>query len=654
MHTCLPSFRWHGGRASWGVRRTVGLGLSLLLALFLILGRIAPVFALGSSRLTLSGLIPNAFPAILFSLELVDSQGVFVSDLKPDELSLREDGLAVQPVELKIQPRSLQFSLALNAAPELAASPANPRPDSPVSQMEGIRQALLNWASQQSGEGGDFSLATATGMQVIRSREPAQWAQGLKDYQPDLAKAQSSLFSLSTALDLAAERAADEATKPVVLFVTPPLAEKEAGELALQADRAQKSGVRVFVWLVAPDAKSPPPNQEALLALADVSGGKLEVVSAGSAFPDLENWLSPLRQIYQVTYPSIIQKSGRHTLSAQVSRPGLQLSAERDLSFQLEVSPPNPMFVQPPVRVERTWSEETNQQQAQLMPQVIPLEVVVEFPDGYPRPLKTTRLYQDERMVADNKAEPFNQFSWNLDGLTQNTALKLRVEAVDSQGLSGSSVEVPVEVSVAPKPAASLLPHVSPQGLIAVGAVLLAGLVLGLVILGENRLRRRQSRGALRRMKDPVTQPVVIPQVAPRARKAPAMPSWPKIERGASTPARLVRLNEHNLPISGGPVSINRPELTFGSDAHLAIVALDDPSVQALHARLTHPRDDSFFLQDEKSVAGTWVNYSPLNGKARKLEHGDLIHMGRVLFRFELTNPPPAREPVVSLVDEAL
>jgi hypothetical protein len=35
-----------------------------------------------------------------------------------------------------------------------------------------------------------------------------------------------------------------------------------------------------------------------------------------------------------------------------------------------------------------------------------------------------------------------------------------------------------------------------------------------------------------------------------------------------------------------------------------------------------------------------------------RLEHGDLIHLGRVSFRFELTNPRRIRQPVVTPIDE--
>ena len=114
----------------------------------------------------------------------------------------------------------------------------------------------------------------------------------------------------------------------------------------------------------------------------------------------------------------------------------------------------------------------------------------------------------------------------------------------------------------------------------------------------------------------------------------------------------MVRLSEAETPASDRPVPINRAEITFGSDAHLVVVTVDDSSVHPLHARLTRTREGDFVLSDEGSVAGTWVNYVQINGKGVRLRHGDLIHLGRAMFRFELTAPQPQRELVVSLVEE--
>jgi hypothetical protein len=47
------------------------------------------------------------------------------------------------------------------------------------------------------------------------------------------------------------------------------------------------------------------------------------------------------------------------------------------------------------------------------------------------------------------------------------------------------------------------------------------------------------------------------------------------------------------------------------------------------------------------SSAGTWINYTPVSGEGACLEHGDLIHIGRVGFRFSLQKSGRSRKTVI-------
>ena len=118
---------------------------------------------------------------------------------------------------------------------------------------------------------------------------------------------------------------------------------------------------------------------------------------------------------------------------------------------------------------------------------------------------------------------------------------------------------------------------------------------------------------------------------------------------GLSAPARLIRLSESGHPIPTSAILLNRREITLGSDTGEVNTFLDDTSVSPLHARLIYT-DGAFILSDAQSVAGTWVNYTPVSTLGVQLEHGDMIHIGRVAFRFELSVPPEQKKPrVISL-----
>ncbi len=86
--------------------------------------------------------------------------------------------------------------------------------------------------------------------------------------------------------------------------------------------------------------------------------------------------------------------------------------------------------------------------------------------------------------------------------------------------------------------------------------------------------------------------------------------------------------------------------MTFGSDPLKVTRILDDPSVSPLHARLRE-QNGEYILSDEKSVSGTWVNYEMLEAP-RRLQHGDILQIGRLSYRFMLRKPPDLAAPTVT------
>jgi pSer/pThr/pTyr-binding forkhead associated (FHA) protein len=73
---------------------------------------------------------------------------------------------------------------------------------------------------------------------------------------------------------------------------------------------------------------------------------------------------------------------------------------------------------------------------------------------------------------------------------------------------------------------------------------------------------------------------------------------------------------------------------------------LDDPSIASLHARIKQTGED-FVIIDNGSVAGTWVNFEPVTKEGVRLAHGDRIHFGQMVYRFDLSQPPAESEPMV-------
>lgn len=630
-------------------RRALRFGeVALVLCLALGLAQPASSQAGDAGRLRVSNLKTEDFPTIQFALDVYDREGNFLADLTPGDLTLEEDGRPVQEVGLQVFQPGLQFSLAITPA-----AAWNTR-FGEKTQLEWLKASLQAWGNRLPTDGkDDFSFSTPTGLQLIRSRDPRKLVDALDDYQPDLSRSEANLFSLMTALDLAADQKIDPQMKRVILWVTPPLGSSLTAGLAEALSRAQQSGVHVFIWMPVNSLDAPVPDTGAFQNLTDATGGRFTLVAAPDTMPDVESWLTPLRRAITVRFVSTARQSGEHRLTVGLNRAGWS-GITQSLDYTLEIKPPNPIFFAPPSRLERTWSRPEGSEEFLLQPVAVPVQILIEFPDSHPRDLKNTRLFLDDTLLVENSAPPFDRFVWDISTLTESGVHTLRVEAVDVLGLTGSSIAVPVEVAVAPRPATNLLERISGRGLVAVGAVLVAGMVLGLVLLGENRLRSRRRQAERRRQADPLTQPVPIVQEKSRTRRvAVESASWPKASAAPGTMARLIRVTEEEQPIPGSLIPLNRSEITFGSDARQSVVLLADASVSKRHARLV--RDgDTFTIFDEGSVAGTWVNYSPVGASGRRLEHEDLIHIGRVAFRFELTKAPSLRLPVVEKVDESL
>jgi protein phosphatase len=51
-------------------------------------------------------------------------------------------------------------------------------------------------------------------------------------------------------------------------------------------------------------------------------------------------------------------------------------------------------------------------------------------------------------VVAENLTPPFDQFTWNLEGLKTDGTVQLQVQSTDMLGLTGTSIEMPVQISV--------------------------------------------------------------------------------------------------------------------------------------------------------------------------------------------------------------
>jgi len=598
---------------------------------------------------------PQSFPQISALVDVYDANGDFISGLQPADFTVYEDGQAHEAGSINESPSPAQIVIAINPGPALAVRDQKGTPRS-----EGVISALDAWANSLPAQSSDdLSLVSLSGS-LINHASAKDWQVSLNSFKPDFRNTTPNLQTLSIALDTVNMPTAQPGMKRAVLFITPHMDDPNIdNSIAPLIKKAIDSKIRVFVWFVDAADYGFTASANAFKLLAQQTNGSFFVFSGKETFPDPNLYFAPLHHIYSITYTSILTTAGDHTLGLYINAPQGTIPA-LDKPFNVDVQPPNPFFVSPPLQITRQPPVDDPYNPDVLNPSQQELDIIVEFPDGHKRQLKRTTLYVDGQLVAENTSAPFDKFVWDLSAYDKSSQHEIMVEAEDVLGLKKTSMGIPVTLTVmqVPKGVQAILARY--RSYVILGAIALAGIAL-LAIL----LRSRSSRGSStidrietrKRLDDPLTQPVAAltnssVSATKKAKTQPRKvltPGWlpSKITRVDNASAYLIRLTNGGEPASVAPIAVLERDMTFGTDPVQSVRVLDDPSISPLHARIKQTAEGVYMLYDHGSVAGTWVNFEPVTREGRRLAHGDRIHFGQMVYRFDLSQPPAESEPQV-------
>ena len=609
-----------------------------------------PVSAQSTGWATLSLANIESFPQITAYLDVYDGEGNFVHDLTTEDVRAVENGREIPPTQLTESNNGAQFVVAINMGPVYAI-----KNEEGLSRYELIDQRLRRWIDEYPAQtNDDLSLLTNDGTSDLHLNQPVAWLSSFQDYQPDFEASLPSLNVLADAIVVASDSSPRKGMGRGVLLITPLPGEDSLGILPSLLEMANQGNVRVYLWVVSSKAYFDSERAARLDQFAAETGGRTFYFSGDETLPDVEAYIDPLRYTYTLTYQSQISSGDKHQLAAHINVPGLDVTTD-PVEFGLSVQPPNPIFVTPPLEIQRSPAsmEVATDEGINYEPDQQTLEIVVEFPDGQPRPLERTVLYVDGEIAEENLAPPFDRFSWDLSPYQTTGSHLLQVEAIDTLGLSGTSIEHEVDVRVSqPRQNFFAAFQQYPLILIGIALVLTAGIVV-LVFLQRGKIQPRitgrlsKEENGKRQQQSDREAPVADPKPAPAEAKVSKNRfsqwidrfSWPRREGEES------RREAHLIVVNGGGeqerIPLNQSELTFGSDKTLSTITLEDSSVAPLHARIRKQGDERYQLSDEGSPAGTWVNYEPLGVDSYTLSHGDIIHIGRVRFGFRQSESIP-------------
>lgn len=596
---------------------------------------------------------PNlqAFPQVELFLDVHTAQGQFVPNLQAAQVQIIENDVAIPAGSLEEIRPGVQVVVAVNPGPAFGI-----RNSKGFSRYDYLKTALTNWAKSRQGSTlDDWSLIIANGPQVSHVQDPSRWLEFLERDQTDARASAPNLDMLFQAVSLAADQPPRPGMRRAILFITPALEGDFNQPLENLVSQAQQQDIAIFVWIVTSANAPSNPGIQSLENLAAQTGGQSLFFTGEEALPDPEKFLAPLRNIYRLTYLSAVRQGGSQQIIARIQTEGLEIETPA-VVFEIDLKPPVPAFISPPIEIERQpipIPEETDDSQAnseQLIPGQQILEVVLDFPDGRQRPLTQSALYVDGVMVDENLSPPFDQFVWNLETYSNNGTHILQVRVVDNLGLTGASIELPVFVSIESSFNNPWMTMQRNLPALTVMLVIVAGAILLLALLLSGQLRPVTQRAARKKgpRSDPVTQPVAINDSDLNKSSQTWMNrlQWPQRHITPKARAFFSRIAEDETLDASPPIAITTSEVTLGSNPNLASLVIEDASVEGLHARLRILEDGAFRISDEGSMAGTWLNFSPVSKAGARLVHGDLVHIGRVGFRFTLRQPTHIRRPV--------
>ena len=632
--------------------------LSLVWVLILLLGiRSGPAGAQEidqeSAQVRLAPIESEEFPHFTSYLDVRTPEGDFVFDLESSAVRIIEDGTRLPVSDLTLLHSGAQFVVAISPGPAFDI-----RDSQGLTRYDYLSQSLVDWAGSRSGSTvDDLSIVVAGGPETTHLSEIDRWVAVLRSYTSTGEEADPNFDVLTRAIDIASDPTRNPGMGRAILFITTLPEQDVSVGLQSLAARASQQGVRIIVWMVASSELFASPGAEQLLSLSELTGGTLFAYSGQEPIPSPEEYLESLRSTYSIAYESRITTSGPHQVYAEVNLNGGAASSTTQ-DFEIEVLPPNIAFITPPKEIVRSSPDEDENDPQALQPDSQSLELLIEFPDGYPRSIKETRFLVDGVVEQVLTVEPFDRFTWDLSEHTSDGEHILQAEIEDIIGLSDKTLETPVMVLIE-NTSPSVLRIISEnKTILAIILVAISGAILVLVLVVGGRLRPGVFRDLRRQNKktDPVTQPVQLAQEPPPQPQPSWIKriQWPRRRVSTKAYAHLISLTESDQEASSPPISITSSRVTFGKDSDQVTQVLDDASVEALHASLTREKEGTFRLTDEGSTAGTWVNYTQVPEGGAYLEQGDLIHFGRVGFRFMLRDPKRVRKPVQKPEEPAL
>ncbi|MCD6476174.1 MAG: FHA domain-containing protein [Anaerolineaceae bacterium] len=587
----------------------------------------------GNAAIVVDNPTTESFPQIRFQMKAYDQNGRFITTVFPSAVEIVENEITIIANEVILNEPGLQFTVALNPSVVFLNTYLG------YTNWDRIAFAIQTWAESISpGKADTFNFISGEYYSQTHYTSPRSYGSLFEEYVPNFMTELPSLYSLSSALELAGETTDNANSNRSILWITPSLNYTLLQLLPPIIDQAETLGVQVNVWLVGTTYVAESESAPLIKELAERTGGNFSIYTGLEFVPDIEEYVQPLRYYYDIGYYSQVSQPGDHEFIVNLYYDELELHSGMQ-EFNIQLYPPNPILISPPTLIEQEWIVPVDAIEPKLQPEYAHFNVLVEFPDGIQRPITTSRLYIDGEMVQENTRAPFDHFEWYIGDMTKNQTFIVQAEVTDTLGYTSQTIEMPLQITVGEKPI-SFFSNTRLVSGIAIGAATLS-LLFVILFAGRRRNKLAEQREAARVRQDPLTQPIperhdLMPRTSTARTEAATSNSFSE-QFEENSPARLVYISNPVLPEKQKVILLSDAEVIIGSDERYVTHILDHPSISAKHARIFRNEKGDLIIADCDSLAGTWLNYSPVSERGSHLHDGDLVQLGQEVFRFEQT-----------------
>ncbi len=564
-----------------------------------------------------------AFPTVKVRVLTTTAGSGPVEDLS--RLVLRENGVPIPEATAAQVPVGVDVALVVDANTDFLLFDDN----SGLSRRDQLAAGIARFAEQfmnpdgldrvsiivpdETGTGAAFLLTDAA--------RPGDVAAAINTYNP-VAPGATPLQAMMTAAIEHLAGSEDGRFQAVLLYTDGARLPRQLDYPAL-VEAAQAARIPIYVAILGADASA----EEIANAtgLFDPTNGSYVHMPNPEAADPIYAIFEAQGQQTELSYPSALRQNGAHQVS--VSLGNVRDAAE----FELLLAAPE-ITVEPPTSPVRRAGSAIDTPLALLQPAVLPLTARINWPDGQPR--RIVEMFFRVNDVAQPLATlPVADADGNLPlvwDISQSDAgvYRLDIEIVDELGfrVAAEPLEIAIEVArpspPTPTPAPTRVPA-PPLSERLDGPLLPVLLILALVAVVAGTIAGLRRRAA----KSPSAAEVAVPRIVPAADPRPA---------DGHVAVLVWQAKDGSL---GDQIELTAADVTLGCDPEAVDIIIEAPGISRLHARIRRTATEEYWLYDEGSAAGTFLNYERLALAPKMLQHNDLVQLGQVTLRFRLELP---------------